>query len=632
MDPFKMRFNLLWRLALVALCLCLLLEPTLGRRTGGGSRRGGGSSSRGSSSSGGMFDGFKNIFKPKPKAPQKPSSGSYPKQQYGGGGQNTNNQGGQTHLGGGGFVNPNSKGTGNNQAGGVGAGGFVNPGSNQKSNYNNNNYGSNQGYGGTSNYGSYNNQNFGRNNYGGGYYSPSGFQQSQGMFGGGGKKAFGLGVGAGFLGGAVAAAGAMTVYHQYQQYKAMMYYKSMMGGGYGGYGGMGMGYGYSPYGLHGNSLLVNAHDCVGGCPNQAFCDMAICRCREGFEARFGSCYRNFNNIYSDSSTTEATVSSDEDESEKDTLDAFPDKNLTEISANDTLKNSRLTKLNINETTPEEIKAAFCKEITEITQRFDRQVDNRQVYRRNEQVGGAALGAGAIVLIVLLVCCCCGCLCLCLCINKVKEIMGGMFDQKPSSDYTPAGEVQMNSYNDPNPPMNTSAPYPSGPPMDNPPMYPPLNGAPYPPEGGPPYIPSYQEGGLDFSGMARDQFVSLKFSNQSRGEIGEDESEILAGRHMIGHAHAAHKPPISFVLTSKLKPDHVIVLHCDQLIIGLVHVKLSHGDKVKVITDRFCISTSLVYKVKNVYNVTKEFSDRPRSGRPRSVRTSAQVESEGQGEG
>ena len=45
--------------------------------------------------------------------------------------------------------------------------------------------------------------------------------------------------------------------------------------------------------------MVNAHDCVGGCPNQAFCDFGICRCREGYEARFGSCYKNFQDVYRD---------------------------------------------------------------------------------------------------------------------------------------------------------------------------------------------------------------------------------------------------------------------------------------------------------------------------------------------
>ena len=60
---------------------------------------------------------------------------------------------------------------------------------------------------------------------------------------------------------------------------------------------LGDSYGYNNYRPYGHSVLVNAHDCVGGCPMQAFCDFGICRCREGYEARFGNCYKNFQDIY-----------------------------------------------------------------------------------------------------------------------------------------------------------------------------------------------------------------------------------------------------------------------------------------------------------------------------------------------
>ena len=74
------------------------------------------------------------------------------------------------------------------------------------------------------------------------------------MFGGGGRGAFGLGVGAGFIGGAVAGVAAMETYHRYRQYRAMMYYGHMHHGsgfGYGGYGG------YVGYGR--NILCDNEH-------------------------------------------------------------------------------------------------------------------------------------------------------------------------------------------------------------------------------------------------------------------------------------------------------------------------------------------------------------------------------------
>jgi hypothetical protein len=70
---------------------------------------------------------------------------------------------------------------------------------------------------------------------------------------------------------------------------------------YGGHGygsQFGGGNGYSPYRTpYGTSLVVNHDSCVGGCPNQAFCDYAICRCREGYEARFGQCFENFGSVY-----------------------------------------------------------------------------------------------------------------------------------------------------------------------------------------------------------------------------------------------------------------------------------------------------------------------------------------------
>ena len=101
------------------------------------------------------------------------------------------------------------------------------------------------------------------------YYTSSGYKKSSSLFGGGGKKAFALGAGAGFLGGAVAAGGAMSVYHRYQMYKAMMHYRGYgYGNYYSNYEGYGYGYSYgnSPYGHR--TIVVNHNDCVGGCPNE----------------------------------------------------------------------------------------------------------------------------------------------------------------------------------------------------------------------------------------------------------------------------------------------------------------------------------------------------------------------------
>merc|ERR1712062_447915 len=71
-----------------------------------------------------------------------------------------------------------------------------------------------------------------------------------------------------------------------------MYQSMLMYGGYGGYGGYGYGhsYGYSPYGHGHRAMLVNENDCVGGCPMNAFCDYGICRCRTGYDAKYGRCW------------------------------------------------------------------------------------------------------------------------------------------------------------------------------------------------------------------------------------------------------------------------------------------------------------------------------------------------------
>lgn len=114
----------------------------------------------------------------------------------------------------------------------------------------------------------------------------SDFRSTGGLFGGG-KRSFALGAGAGFLGGAMAGVAAMSMYHQYRMYKTMLMY-NMMGGGY-------HGYGYSPYGYgmghgHYRGRLLDEYDCMGGCPNQAFCDYGVCRCRSGYDARYGQCW------------------------------------------------------------------------------------------------------------------------------------------------------------------------------------------------------------------------------------------------------------------------------------------------------------------------------------------------------
>ena len=92
------------------------------------------------------------------------------------------------------------------------------------------------------------------------------------------KKALGLGVGAGFLGGAaLGVAGTMatySVYHRYQEFKNLM---SMRG--------------YSQYGDNDGYYRNNyaQNQCMGGCPANARCEWGFCECSLGYEKKWGRC-------------------------------------------------------------------------------------------------------------------------------------------------------------------------------------------------------------------------------------------------------------------------------------------------------------------------------------------------------
>jgi len=92
------------------------------------------------------------------------------------------------------------------------------------------------------------------------------------------KKALGLGIGAGFIGGAaLGVAGAMataSVYQRYHEYQRMMYM-----GGYG--GGYNMGY---------SNNFYNRNRCMYGCPANSFCQFGFCECNPGLTKSMGACY------------------------------------------------------------------------------------------------------------------------------------------------------------------------------------------------------------------------------------------------------------------------------------------------------------------------------------------------------
>lgn len=99
------------------------------------------------------------------------------------------------------------------------------------------------------------------------------------------KKALGLGIGAGFLGGAaLGVAGTMatySVYHRYQEFKRMMHMQQP------GMGGWDQNY-------YNNNYQKN--ECMGGCPMNSHCEWGFCECNAGSSRRYGRCESNMANF------------------------------------------------------------------------------------------------------------------------------------------------------------------------------------------------------------------------------------------------------------------------------------------------------------------------------------------------
>jgi len=254
--------------------------------------------------------------------------GGYPKQTYGnnmpgappayntavgGGGfanPGQNTFGSNTPIGGGGFVNPSQNKFGSNT--GMGAGGFANSGSHNTmgggfmntGNKPSSSWGSNVAAGGLGAAGglaagSYANKykypksswfssvTKSKPSYKPGYGTAWGTNFGSGHMykkkSGISKKALGLGVAAGFVGGAaLGVAGTMatySVYHRYQEFKNMMRMRGF------GYGDDDMGWG--------NSYRRN--ECQYGCPMNSHCEWGYCECDYGFWRRYGQCVRKGGN-------------------------------------------------------------------------------------------------------------------------------------------------------------------------------------------------------------------------------------------------------------------------------------------------------------------------------------------------
>jgi len=85
-------------------------------------------------------------------------------------------------------------------------------------------------------------------------------------------------------------------------------------------------------------------------------------------------------------------------------------NISEISADETLSSSELSKLNPNETSPEEIRGAFCRDVARVSRSYEQTlVPPRQNHDNYNNYGrrGGSFGIVGLVIIIMIACCACG---------------------------------------------------------------------------------------------------------------------------------------------------------------------------------------------------------------------------------
>ena len=70
------------------------------------------------------------------------------------------------------------------------------------------------------------------------------------------------------------------------------------------------------------------------------------------------------------SNSPATTVNPETDADAKFVEVLEDKNITDLTATDTLKDSSLVKLNISKTTEVELKTEFCREVSQIAGRFE----------------------------------------------------------------------------------------------------------------------------------------------------------------------------------------------------------------------------------------------------------------------
>ena len=305
----------------------------------------------------------------------------------------------------------------------------------------------------------------------------------------------GLGVGAGFLGGAMVGVAAMSVYHRYQMYRNLMYMNQYGGNCYMG--------GYC-------NNYYHQGICMGGCPMNARCEYGFCECIYGFRKSYGQCYRegmgppsrpaefdpfrpctdsiscqtmDLNLVCNKNLTTSgagrcecrqdmkwnkeslecqiyldvdcsnitydtppstvvlkaANLTLEHIQAENITTDAFEDDDNSTISAEESLENSLLSNIDPKVATDKEITEAFCRDIDSFSFEFAEQQNTDE--SDNEEIFGGIVG-----LLILVIGFCCVIFLIRKCMMKAKAAMTRESNNKPMTgvEEIPMGDGVINN--------------------------------------------------------------------------------------------------------------------------------------------------------------------------------------------
>lgn len=91
-------------------------------------------------------------------------------------------------------------------------------------------------------------------------------------------------------------------------------------------------------------------------------------------------------------------------------------NISEVTADETLATSELGGINPNETNPEDLRQAFCRDMARVARSYEQTLVPPP---SNNNAGKGVAGVGIIVLIIFLICACGACFLICKFLSKIK---------------------------------------------------------------------------------------------------------------------------------------------------------------------------------------------------------------------